>query len=197
MKKIMTSNDWIFIKYLESLQTREDRRALASLRRGLGKKPGTSWEMYPYVARYIPEAAKQWEADIYYLVAFLFASYNGPPWPEDSKRDTRSNLGVSFAQLAAKSDSSSIEARFVVLLNSHVEDLGNHLRYSISLLSSRSIPVNWVRLLADLKGWKWEDKTIQRRWSRSFWGFHSYVLSDVDQDIEITDDPVIELSDGK
>jgi CRISPR type I-E-associated protein CasB/Cse2 len=65
-----------FITYLESL--REDRGALAALRRGLGQPPGTAREMYPYVVRWLPaEASAQREA-AYFLVAALFAYHPNP-----------------------------------------------------------------------------------------------------------------------
>ena len=60
-----------FITYLESL--RENRGALAALRRGLGQTPGTVPAMYPYIVRWLPvEPAVQYEAALY-LVACLFA----------------------------------------------------------------------------------------------------------------------------
>ena len=56
-----------FIARLESLAKREDRAALAALRRGLGKPPGTVAEMAPYV-----EPAFDGAPDEAYIVASLF-----------------------------------------------------------------------------------------------------------------------------
>ena len=43
-----------FITYLEELRDREDRGALAALRRGLGQPPGSAVEMYRYVVPWLP-----------------------------------------------------------------------------------------------------------------------------------------------
>ena len=45
-----------YITYLLSLK--ENRGALAALRRGLGRPPGTAPEMYPYVVPWLPEDRK-------------------------------------------------------------------------------------------------------------------------------------------
>ena len=72
-----------FVSYLEGL--REDRGALASLRRGLGRPPGTVADMYRYVVRWLPDDAPRWREDAYYLIAALFAYHAvagaGQKWP--------------------------------------------------------------------------------------------------------------------
>jgi len=49
----MTSNDFglhnKFVDFLYAMNDREERGVLASLRRGLGKQPGTEPQMYRYV----------------------------------------------------------------------------------------------------------------------------------------------------
>jgi len=156
-----------FISYLEDLARNEDRAALAALRRGLGKRPGEAAETHRYVLRFNPE---QWEETAYYLVAGLFAMHP-ESWSrkEDDKRLT--NLGASFAGMKSKADSdSSIERRFVALLDCHEDDLAEHLRHAVSLLRSKEIPVDWLQLLQDLRNWTHEERRVQRRWARAFWG---------------------------
>jgi len=60
-----------FVEYLESL--RDDRAALAALRRGLGQPPGTVASMYPYVVRWLGDDTPPWQEAAYYLIAALFA----------------------------------------------------------------------------------------------------------------------------
>ena len=67
------------------------------------------------------------------------------------------------------------EKRFVALLNCHQEDLPDHLRHAVSLLRSKEIPIDWARLLRDLRWWHREDKRVQRDWARAFWGRTSNV----------------------
>src|SRR5690242_10106207 len=76
---------WTFVQALKGLagtrQAGEDKitagaknlGALAALRRGLGKSPGTVAEMYPYVVQYLPQQASRRVEDAYFLIASLFA----------------------------------------------------------------------------------------------------------------------------
>lgn len=158
-----------FINYLKELADDEDRAALAALRRGLGKSPGEAVEAHRYVLRFDPEPWDEWA---YYLVAGLFALHP-VSWSsqEDNKRLT--NLGASFAWMKGKpeaSSDSSIERRFVALLDCHGDDLAEHLRHAISLLRAKDIPVDWLQLLRDLRNWNHEDRFVQRNWARAFWG---------------------------
>jgi len=149
-----------FVAYLEGLADREDRGALAELRRGVGKTPGTEVRTFRYVA---PWADGQWplvERNLY-LVASLFALH-----PASA---TEGNLGDTFRRIAAGSDSESIEKRFVALLNCDADDLPNHLRHAVSLAKSKEAPVNWRQLLADLRAFDHPDRYVQRQWAGAFW----------------------------
>ncbi len=61
-----------FIARLQALAARDDRGALAALRRGLGKPPGAAAEMHPYVAPFLPDEAWTWRNQSLYVVAALF-----------------------------------------------------------------------------------------------------------------------------
>lgn len=150
-----------FITYLEGL--REDRGALAALRRGLGQPPGEAREMYPYVVRWLPaEASAQREA-AYYLVAALFAYH---PDPNGS-----GNLGQAFRRtLDPNGDNTAIERRFTALLTAHPDDLPFYLRQAISFLKSKEVPVDWQRLFADVLAWGHPAGYVQKDWARGFWG---------------------------
>lgn len=155
-----------FIRYLEELARNEDRAALAKLRRGLGKNPGEAAETHRYVLRFNPEP---WEETAFYLVAGLFAMHP-ESWPLKEADKRLTNFGASFAWMKSKSDSeSSIERRFVALLDCHEDDLAEHLRHAVSLLRSKEIPVDWLQLLRDLRNWNQENRRVQRNWARAFW----------------------------
>ncbi|MDQ3713875.1 MAG: type I-E CRISPR-associated protein Cse2/CasB [Acidobacteriota bacterium] len=186
-----------YINYLESLvpdsqkKTNESARqntraALAYLRRGLGRKAGTAVEMLPYIMPYaekLPEglSSKQREKieSSYFLVGSLIGLY--PKASRKSEDKGRLNLGKSLLlfdrEISKKSPNllksernSSVEKRFVALLNADEEDLPNHLRQIISLLKSKEIPINWLQLLKDINDWSYESKSVQRNWAREFWG---------------------------
>ncbi|NLF15090.1 MAG: type I-E CRISPR-associated protein Cse2/CasB [Anaerolineaceae bacterium] len=150
-----------FIGYLASL--REDRGALAALRRGLGQPPGTVASMYPYVVRWLPREAYPWQEAAYYMVAALF-SYH----PAEGGAG---NMGQHMARARdPQGDDSAMERRFTALLAAHPDDLAFYLRQTIGFLRSKEVPVNWGQLLADILAWDHPDRYIQQQWARSFWG---------------------------
>ena len=157
-----------FVEYLLGLEERRDQGALAALRRGLGRMPGTAPEMHRYVAPWSNGESSRWMEDVFYIVAALFA-FHPIHWSRDNV--ARSNLGDSFARLrhAEGVSEEGVERRFTGLLSVHVEDLHVHLRHAVSLLKAKAIPIDWVRLLDDLKYWGHEDRLTQRNWARAFW----------------------------
>lgn len=161
--------DRAFVARLQRLVTEDDRGALAMLRRGLRRAPGNEPAMHKYVVPWLGDE-KGWREDVFYLVASMFA-FHPTNWPEDTE-DKDPNLGASFARLS-RSDGGSVEAverRFTVLLSTHQEDLHVQLRHAVSLLKSKDVPVDWVRLLSDLRWWGNDDRSVQRRWAKAFWG---------------------------
>ena len=196
-KEILEKCFFDFINYLDSLgpenqkktydPAKQNKRAvLAHLRRGLEKPPGTAMEMLPYV---IPHLEKL-PADLsrsqrekiehsYFLVGSLVGLYPKATWKSEDKG--RNNVGKSLwlfdrelkrgnPNPSKDERNPSLEKRFVGLLNSNEEDLPNHLRQIISLLKSKEIPINWLRLLKDTQGWSHDEKYVQRNWAKEFWG---------------------------
>lgn len=162
------SKDQRFVEFLQGLVERKERGALAALRRGLGRPPGEAPEMHCHVAHWAAGEKPRWREDVYYLVAALFA-YHPVQW---NTQNGQSNLGASFARLK-KADGISpvgIERRFTALLSAHVEDLHIHLRHAMSLLKSKDVPIDWIRLLRNLRLWGHEDRWVQRDWAKAFWG---------------------------
>lgn len=157
-----TDQEQRFTQFLYGLIQREDRAALAALRRGLGKPVGEAAEMYPYVVRFLPREAAYHDEEAYYLVASLLAWHRGCT-------DRTSNFGASFARLREATESESVERRFVALLNAHRDDLAEHLRHAVGLLKSRDIPVDWAQLLHDIKQWEYQRRPVQRAWASAFW----------------------------
>lgn len=157
------NEDHYFISYLESLRDREDRGALAALRRGLGEKPGSMPAMYPYVVPKLPQQVKPWQEKAYYLVASLFAYH--------PKAGGKGNMGTHFAATTTpQNENTAVERRFTSLLAAHPEDLPFYLRQAVSYLSSKDVPINWNQLFVDIQAWGHLDRYVQKRWARAFWG---------------------------
>lgn len=148
-----------FIGYLRSLakEGQENRGALADLRSGLGKEPSQMARVHKHVVPYLPE--KSYNDRWYYVTATLFGSF--------PKHRSGHSLGKAFRSL--RSDSESIEARFVALLNAHPDDLYEHLRHAVSLLKANEQPLDWFRLLDDLIQWDHPDGHVQLTWARHFY----------------------------
>lgn len=163
-----SSLDDDFVAMLEELHAKDDRAALAALRRGLGKQPGEAMETYRHVARFAVNAKNFQHEKAFHTVATLFGLY-----PSDSRRGdhwAQTNLGASLRELKNKVDGEGAERRFVALLNSHTDELDDHLRHIISLLKSKKVSVNWRQLLADIRWWDGEGRDVQRKWAKAFWG---------------------------
>jgi CRISPR system Cascade subunit CasB len=152
------------------LAAQEDRAALAALRRGLGRAPGTVAEMYPYVEPYLGAESTRARSDAAYVVAALFASHP-LNWHRDDDDPRSSNFGASFARLRARMASSEgAERRFTALLGAHREELEHHLRSAVSLLKSHDVPVDWEQLLRDIRWWGGDARRVERTWASAYWG---------------------------
>lgn len=147
-----------FISYLETLI--DNRAALAELRHGLGRPPGESPGMYPYV---IPFIHNPYHEEMYYLIASLFALH-------PSHLRTASNMGNHlYAYAQAVGDADATTRRFTHLLRQRRNTLQIPLRQHISMLKAKEIAVNWHQLMRDVLGWDHEDHYVQKRWASAFW----------------------------
>ncbi|NUN10683.1 MAG: type I-E CRISPR-associated protein Cse2/CasB [Ignavibacteriaceae bacterium] len=145
-----------FTEYLTNLK--ENKAAMAILRRAAAFSPGEYPPQYQYVVPFLKEG----EYDLpFFLASSLFALH-----PE---LKATGNFGDSFRKLAAAVSSESIELRFNSLIQCHTDDLQYHLRNAVSLFSSKGIAVNYEELFRAIKNWNHPDRFVQRQWARSFW----------------------------
>jgi CRISPR system Cascade subunit CasB len=154
-----------FIAYLYSLAEKQDRGALAALRRGLGRPPGTAAETFRYVEPWLGEKRSAEREAAYYLVASLFALH--------PLSTGEGNLGAHLARTRSEGGEEALERRFTALLAAHPDDLPDYLRQAVSFLKSKEVPVNWNELLWDLLNWdnKRDDPraSVQKKWASAFW----------------------------
>ena len=165
-------HDTNFLRYLQQFVDRDDRAALAALRRAAAS-PEQSIAAHRYVVPWLSREPHSWRDrwadDCHYLVAALFARHP-KPWSLAEQYST--DLGASFARLAETGNSASAERRFTALLAASTDELPVRLRNAVSLLKAQDIPVNWAQLLFDLIRWPSQSRSVQRSWARSFWGAH-------------------------
>ena len=147
------------VSHLKKLAAEVDRAALAALRRGLGKPPGTVPATYPFVVPFLPANAGPDRVRPYFVVASLFALH-----PHSC---TGESFGRTYERLK---ESPSRDIRFRALLNAGPAELSGHLRQAVSLLSaSQEIPVDWEMLLNHLRSWTNPRRWVQQRWARDYW----------------------------
>lgn len=157
----MAEKTHAFITYLEGL--RDDRGALAALRRGLGQPPGSVAGMYRYVVPWLPESVSSRRGDAYYLIAALFAYHPA--------LGGTGNMGNHFGRAQdPQGDSTALERRFTILLAANPDELDVILRQAVSFLRSKEIPVNWHQLFSDVLAWSHPERYVQQQWARAFWG---------------------------
>ncbi len=165
----MTDADYIFIRHLERLYSENQRGALADLRRGLGKPPGTESLTFPHVIPYLPEGLNKQQEQSYFLIASLFALH--PMSVSDG------NFGSHCADLGRARGGEdgkpppNVERRFIALLATPTQSLYRALQPLVNLLKSENIRICWVRLLRDLQRWNYADARIdvRREWAGEFW----------------------------
>src|SRR5262245_21726574 len=88
-----------FIIFLEELFDKEDRAALATLRRGLGKRLGEEMGVYRYIGWCADKFKSKWQEEAYYLIATLFGLYPSESWRSSDGDNNRTNLGASLRRL--------------------------------------------------------------------------------------------------
>lgn len=148
------------VEQLVRLSAREDRAALAALRRGLGKPPGAVADMYPHVLPYIPASDRTPDREApYFLLASLYAAH-----PAHSA--AAGNLGATCHNMAGNE---SANRRFRRLLEAGPDELPVVLRQVIRLAAAKDHPVDYATLLRDLRHWTHPDRWVQRDWASSFW----------------------------
>lgn len=164
MKEGKSNVETQFVNYLQSIA--DDRGAMAALRRGLGKTPGSVSVMYPYVA---PWSEKEASHERFYLIASLFAA-----GPEHQENGHSFGSALRFLVEPGKEvRGSSIEKRFQALLGLDRDELFRPLSRFIVMLKSKAVPLDYAALMKDLRWWdapcQRGNKSVQLRWAEDFW----------------------------
>lgn len=151
------------------LKLKDDRGAMASLRKGLS--PTTEHYAWPYVARWCDLRSDK-ARRITSTVAGCFASHPS----EEHHSSRRENLGEVIRRLALGDQSGddalrSFEGRFRRLLSCDSSlELCERVPAVARAAAQRSIPIDYARLYTDL--WYWSDRT-RVDWAASYWGVPS------------------------
>jgi CRISPR system Cascade subunit CasB len=150
-----------FIEWLEDLN-KKDTKVRAVLRRSLAFDPGTFTLAYPYVEPFVKAEDNSWRRKMLYLVAGLWAAH----WRE-GRTGVPMPIGKASATYQVVSGSTSIERRFITLLDADPDQLPHRLRQMMALLKDQVI--DFEELLKGLLYWNDDRKRTQNTWARDFY----------------------------
>ncbi len=147
----------------ELLKLRDDRGAMANLRRGFS--PATEDRAWPWVARWC-DLTNDRQRMIYTTVAAAFAAH---PQHADS-----GNLGTTLRQIAHSEQPGedglrSFEARFRRLLACNsAEEVCRRISNVVQAAKQRGSPINYERLFKDLWFWDYYGDRIKVSWAAAY-----------------------------
>lgn len=160
-----------FLDRLDDLVRRQDRARLAALRRLATPPERWTPETYAVGMPLVPQRVRSPEERWWLLVAGLHAL-----WHQGRSVPGRGsgNFGTSMRRLALDLAQSSelaeaVTRRFSIVLTSEEGRLAHHLRQAMGQLSANDVPLDFTRLLDDLRHWDHPDRYVQRNWARQYW----------------------------
>jgi CRISPR system Cascade subunit CasB len=137
------------------------------LRRSLSFEPGQYISAFPVVEPYLYDLSES-RRKVAYLAAGL--------WATAQRRTSGSAmpLAEAFRRVADKrrgesNTASSVDKRFITLLDSDIDELPHRLRQVVSLINAEQTVIDWPALLTDLFAWNAESRHVQRHWARLYW----------------------------
>ncbi|MET9796265.1 type I-E CRISPR-associated protein Cse2/CasB [Nocardiopsis alba] len=163
----------------------DDRGARAALRSGLGKTLDRVPRMHTIVAPLLPDwtMGKPDVQRAYYTVASVIALL-----PSDQIQDTQEHFGPEGSNTGRYGQSlgrtlaeavtsgtrkgireSAAETRINLLTKQSVEGLHRHLPSTLRQLQGAGVPVDYARLIKDLRNWRRYRGDISRYWLQDFY----------------------------
>ncbi|APD10522.1 type I-E CRISPR-associated protein Cse2/CasB [Thermus brockianus] len=148
-----------FVEWLTALQKGSGwTPARAALRRSLAFPLGTYPPAMPYVEPFVK--AEGWAREAHYLVAGLFAL-------KDGAHQGGRSLALALWEAARERDSKSVEKRFLALLDADRDQIAFRLRQAVGLVEGG---LDFARLLDDLLDWFHQNRRVQARWAKEYYG---------------------------
>lgn len=170
------------------LQSKENTRALAELRRGIGKRPGEIPQLWGYYLESMPEefygdkepSRAEWAV---YAALTLFALHQQGKDPEfNPMQKEGQGLGKAMANLVhEENDRERITRRFNTIATAGgVEELFHYLRSVIQMLRGEDIGLDYSKLAADIYCFQFPEliSNVRLRWGQDFYRKKSERIQD-------------------
>lgn len=181
----------------------------AALRSGLGRRPEHAHRMHAFVADWVHEDVHPDQEWAHYTVAALIAAQppaarktetsaedandEAAPEPaeaeakdaaETDKQQRRLNLGHSLAEAVNREDAKrrTMEKRLQLLARQSVDGVHTQLSPLVGYLRNKKVPVDWSRLLEDLRRWPYDRDKVAKEW------LQAYFRTLIDPDFEADDE---------
>lgn len=161
------------------LQSRENTKALAELRRGIGKAPGDIPQLWGYYLESMPEefygdtepSRAEWAV---YAALTLFALHQQG---KDPQTNPMQKEGQSFGNALSclvhgDNDRERIARRFnTIATASNVEELFHYMRSAIQLLRGENIGLDYSKLAGDIYCFQFPEliSNVRLRWGQDFY----------------------------
>lgn len=160
-------------------QSRENTRALAELRRGIGKAPGEIPQLWGYYLESMPEefygdtapSRAEWAV---YVALTLFALHQQGKDPQiEPMQKEGQTLGRALSYLIhSEDDQERIVRRFnIIATSSSVEELFHYMRSAIQLLRGENIGIDYAKLAGDIYCFQFPElvSNVRLRWGQDFY----------------------------
>lgn len=152
---------------------------LANLRRGVGKSPASTPELWELTLDGLPEElySKSGEPSncewVVHTVLTLFAVHQqGKDLKSQFMHKQNVSLGTALRQLVVGEEEQRIKRRFdAIVTSNNLEEMSQHLRGIVQMMRAKNIGFDYVRLARDLFWFSFEDA---RDSVRLIWGQDYY-----------------------
>lgn len=162
------------IKYLTG---NDDKGALAKLRRGAGKEPGSVPDIWEYTIGALPEGAKEDAENAVHIALTLFAVHRQgtnitglATYTGENEKSYPVTFGAAVRKLKDGANNEAVTRRFNTAATADtISELAVHVRSLIQLLRTKNIDMNYAKFAEELYLWRFDTNKIRLKWGRDFW----------------------------
>jgi CRISPR system Cascade subunit CasB len=156
-ERLSKASSRAFVRRLEQL----DPGDRARLKRHAGQPLSQATDVLGLFYGLLPRGVSLAAEDAYFLVATLFPLADGGGYGD---------LGNALRRATDSNNEKGLRRRLETLLDAQEAQLPFRLRQTVHFLHSKRVTIDLAALLDDLLYWSLPDRSVQRRWARSYFG---------------------------
>ena len=169
---------------MEASGQSEGVRVLATLRKGIGHKPGDIPELFgillmdmpvDFMSKGVTPTREEWAC---YIALTLYAMHQqgNDPRKDSANTDRNISIGSAMSDYVRMSDDGNARSRMAAKLqmlssSKDMDEFSYHLRSIIKLLKAKGIAVNYARLSGDIYDFQLPDRQagVFLKWGQDFY----------------------------